>query len=188
MGPRADGNDTRMDMCYRVGGGGTGSQNVTGPSLVRLTRMWAPNLPVATRSSPSRARAALTARSNSSSPWAGEAAEEKPGRSPRRVSAASVNWGTSSSPPPVSSRLRLTWASASANTPAMQQSGDAAVGVRRRVGRVRPPAGSAGPARLPTVLVADLDAGAGDPLQKRDHSSCSGMSCMPTKSSKFIRY
>ena len=45
----ADGNDTRIGIRPRQPGLAVLSQNVTGPSFVRLTCIFAPNCPVATR-------------------------------------------------------------------------------------------------------------------------------------------
>ena len=47
---------------------------------------------------------------------AGAAAVLKPGRLPERVSAASVNWLTSNSPPPVCASARFIRPASSANT------------------------------------------------------------------------
>jgi len=73
---------------------------VTGPSFTSETCMCAPNSPVAT--SAWHARAAASSPSNNARATAGSAAVLKPGRVPLWVSAASVNWGTSNKPPPMS--------------------------------------------------------------------------------------
>src|SRR6185436_15448693 len=77
--------------------GETCSQKVTGPSFTRLTCMWAPKRPVATRGSHSSAFS--TKRLNKRSADSAPAALEKLGRAPLLVSAASVNCGTASSWP-----------------------------------------------------------------------------------------
>src|SRR5271165_2613910 len=90
------------------------SQKVTGPSLVSDTRMWAPNTPVSTR--PCWVRAAFTKASNKRRPCSGGAAVEKPGRKPLRVSAARVNWGTSSKLPCVCPKFKFIFPASSSNT------------------------------------------------------------------------
>ena len=91
--------------------GETCSQKVTGPSFTRLTCMWAPKRPVATRGTHSSAFS--TKRRNRRSADSGPAALEKLGRAPLLVSAASVNCGTASSCPRTSFSDRFILPSAS---------------------------------------------------------------------------
>src|SRR5690606_22449356 len=89
------------------------SRKVTGPSLASRTTMWAPKRPVAT--GPAwRDRHSATSAAKTGSAASGAAAVLKPGRMPELVSAARVNWLTSSRPPPVSARARFIrpWSSA----------------------------------------------------------------------------
>ena len=74
----------------------TRSVNVTGPSLVRETCMWAPNRPVSTSECSARAR--RTTCSNSRSPSSGGAAPERLGRAPLRVSAGERELGHEQEP------------------------------------------------------------------------------------------
>ena len=78
---------------------------MTGPSLQRRTCIRSPNRPVSTTGW--RAAADETKRSKSLLAASGGAPALKPGRIPLRVSADRVNWGTASSPPPVSARLKF---------------------------------------------------------------------------------
>src|SRR5690606_19400654 len=91
------------------------SRKVTRPSLTRLTLILAPKPPVST-SAACFSRQIATNRLNIRSASAGAAALVKPGRMPERVSAASVNWLTSSRPPPVSRRERFILPASSAKT------------------------------------------------------------------------
>src|SRR5690606_6427249 len=90
-------------------------RKVTGPSLTRLTTIWAPKRPVSTLPGSCRPQAS-TSWLNTRSASAGGAAVLKLGRIPESVSAASVNWLTSSRPPPESSRERFILPASSAKT------------------------------------------------------------------------
>src|SRR5437588_7503587 len=85
--------------------GGTRSRKLTGPSFTRLTLIWAPKRPLATRGIASSAFS--TNLRNSRCPSSGEAAREKLGRAPLSVSAARVNCGIASSCPPMSRKDRF---------------------------------------------------------------------------------
>src|SRR5437660_957240 len=95
--------------------GGTRSQKVTGPSFTRLTLIWAPKRPVATRGTTSSAFS--TNFRNSRSPSSGAAALEKLGRAPLSVSAARVNCGIASSCPRMSCKDRFILPAASGKMP-----------------------------------------------------------------------
>ncbi len=113
--PRRDGSPVRRcESASAPSPGGSSHSRVTGPSLTSSTSISAPNEPVATVTPASRNLA--TKRSNSGSAASAGSARSKLGRRPLRIDPASVNWDTSSSSPPTSSRPRLIRPASSSKT------------------------------------------------------------------------